>query len=466
MRCSSTVVCLTISMLVVGLSGCHSTGSMASRSWTSSSFNPSTWRTGLKETPSSLAAAPPAIPAKPSTTAAPSYPNTSAISSVASRTSPPNISYPTTPASYSAPGSTSKNPLMPPQSGRYGRSPAMTNPIAANPANGYANPVYQNSGASATLAQNPFRATAPTVPSSNGSLANPSAVATASPYGSKIPATYPSGLPNRQSTAAGQNPRVQNPSVNSRYQAAIASSSAKASTPSYSSDPNSRHYSGSPSTGTAAAPPFGSATMPKVVGGYPSTSPGSGVISTAKAPSDNYPNIKAPVYPKTPSYPQAPLQPNGSTASKSFTPSPVNANMPVTSSATTTPPSAGYQPGTNGYQPGANQYVPGQNKYTPAQNGYQLPAVRSTAPIQSGGQVPTMYPMVPPVTGSSNSSGGPAPVFRPGSTGSVPAYPPATGSTAPPSPYSNSKSGLPVKTSARTSSVVPVGFNQTAPTWR
>ncbi|MEA1950252.1 MAG: hypothetical protein U9N87_02625, partial [Planctomycetota bacterium] len=102
-----------------------------------------------------------------------------------------------------------------------------------------------------------------------------------------------------------------------------------------------------------------------------------------------------------------------------------------------------------------------QNGYTPAQNEYQVPAVRSTAPIQSNSQTtPDMFPMVPPAT-SGNT--GQAPVFRPGSTGSVPAYAPVTGSVSPASPYSSSQSTLPLNTSASSSSVVPAGFNQTAP---
>ena len=221
--------------------------------------------------------------------------------------------------------------------------------------------------------------------------------------------------------------------------------------------------------------------MPKVVSGYPTTSPGLPVISTAKAPSGSYPNVRASKYTNNLSQPTGSTVPNStvpnSTVPKSYTPAPVNvtapvnSNMPVMSSATTTPPSATYQPGANSYQPGANQYVPGQNKYTPAQNGYQIPPVRSTAPIQSGTQVPPMFPMVPPVTGNTNSMGSQAPGFRPGSTGTVPAYPPSTGSTAPISPYSaipysKTPSGWPLKTSSSSSSVVPAGFNQTAPALR
>ena len=486
MRCSFTVVCLVVAMVAVGLSGCHSTGTLASRSWTNSSFNPTTWRTGFQQTPSSLAAAPPALPAKPSTAFTPSYPSTSATGSLASSTFPPKVTYPTTPAGYTstrstrstALGSTAKSQLMAPQTGRYG-----TSPIASSAPSGFANPVYQKTRSSAPLVQNPYRSTAPTVPRSNGSLAGGAAVATTSPYGSKMPSAYPSGLSSRQTPTAGQNLNT-----NSRYPAAIASSAAKASAPSYRNDPNSRYYTGPASKTATTTTPFGSPTMPKVVSGYPTTSPRLPVISTAKAPSGSYPNVRASTYTNNLSQPTGSTVPKSYTSPKSYTPapvnvtapvnsnmpvmsSPVNSNMPVMSSTTTTPPSSTYQPGANSYQPGANQYVPGQNRYTPAQNGYQIPAVRSTAPIQSGTQVPPMFPMVPPVTGNTNSMGSQAPGFRPGSTGTVPAYPPSTGSTAPISPYSaipysKTPSGWPLKTSSSSSSVVPAGFNQTAPILR
>lgn len=393
----------------------------------------------MKETPSSLASAPPAFPAKPSTAATPSYPSTSASSSLASATNPPKISYPTTPAAYTSPGATAlgaaaTSPLMAPQSGRYGQDPLATGAVASsaatsNPPTGFVNPVYQNSGTTYPPVQNPYRLTPPTAPSSNGSLA------------------------------------AQNPSTNSQYQAALASSAAKAAAPAYSNDPNSRYYSGNESDASDTDPQFGSATMPKVASGYPSTSPAAPVVSMANAPSGSYPNIKAPAYPNTPSYPQTQTQPAASTASGSYAPSavnvtaPVNFNSPVTSRATTTPTSDAYQPGANGYQPGANQYVPGQNGYAPAQNGYQAPAVHYSDPIQSSSQAPPMFPMVPPASGSNYSNDSQAPAFRPGSTGSVPGYPSA-------SPYSNNQSSLPVKTSSSTSSVVPAGFNQDATTWR
>ncbi len=482
MRCSFTVVCLIVAMVAVGLSGCHSTGTLASRSWTTSSFNPTTWRTGFRQTPSSLAGAP---PAKPSTAFTPSYPSTSATGSLASSTVPPRVTYPTTPAGYTAPnstalGSAAKSPLMAPQSGRYG-----TSPISSRATSGFANPIYQKTRSSAPLIQNPYRSMAPTMPRSNGCLAGCAAAATTSPYGSKIPSAYPSGLPSRQTPTAGQNW-----STNSRYQAAIASSAAKASPPSYSNDSNNRYYTEPASKTATTTPPFGSPTMPKIVSGYPTTSLGSPVISTAKAPSGDYPNVRASAYTNNPSPPTGSTVPN-STVPKSYTPTPVNvtapvnSNMPVMSSTTTTPPSAtyqpgansyqpganSYQPGANSYQPGANSYQPGANSYQPGQNGYQVPAVRYTAPIQSGTQVPPMFPMVPPVAGNTNSTGGQTPQFRPGSTGTVPAYPPSTGSIAPISPYSaipyaNTPSGLPIKTSSSTSSVVPAGFNQTAPVLR
>ncbi|MEA3341950.1 MAG: hypothetical protein U9R15_18460, partial [Chloroflexota bacterium] len=179
----------------------------------------------------------------------------------AATTAPPKITYPTSPASYTAPGSTTpgtvaKSALMAPQSGRYGQSPIASSPIASSAPSGFVNPVYQKPGSTSPLAQNPYRSTTPTAPSSNGSLGGPTTVATTSPYGNN---------------------------TNSRYQAAISSSAARSSAPSYSNDPNSRYYTGSPTTSTAstAAAPFGTPKMPKVVGGYPATSSGSPVISTA-----------------------------------------------------------------------------------------------------------------------------------------------------------------------------------------
>jgi len=457
MRCSNTFVYLIVAILVVGLTGCHSTGVWDSKGWTTSSFNPVTWRMGIKPTPSSLAAAP---PAKPSLTATPIYPNTSDARSLASSTTPPKVEYPTTSASFNAPGFAAQNPLMAsksplsttksplmasksplsttksplatksplmaPQKGRYGGA----NSLASGSIVGYKNPIY-NTPASSTplqktpLVQNPYQGSVPTIPQSNGSLAT---AAAGLPYSPKTTPSY-------------------NASTDSRYQAAVASSNSR---PTYSNDPNSRYY-GSPAANPPTAP--GSATLPKVVNGYPSTSVGSPAVTTAKAPPSRYLAVPSPVNVTTPANSNLPA-----------------ANYPAPSPAVTTPPSASYQPGANSYQPGNNGYQPGANGYQPGNNGYQIPATRSTAPIQSGsqpvgydfgynspaGKSPAMEPLAPTAKGE-------APPFRPGSTGSVEDYPRASGSAESSTPvgtYPNTQNTSPVKTSINTSNVMPVGFNQ------
>lgn len=384
---------------------------------------------GINTPPSSLAAAP---PAKPSLTAAPTYPNTADSKSLASATMPPKVEYPATAASFNAPGSAAKNPLiaatktplMAPQKGRYGE--------VLNPVSGYKNPIY-NTPASATsfqrtpLVQNPYRASVPAIPQSNGSLAAPAV---------------------RNPIQSMPNPVQNSVSTDSRYQAAIASSASRASASTYSNDPNSRYYAVPAAKTTAVAP--GSPILPKVVSGYPGTSTGLPVVTTAKAPASRYPVVPSPANVTAPANSRLPA-----------------ANHPVASPAIATPPSASYQPGANQYVPGANQYVPGANQYVPGVNSYQIPAVRSTAPIQSGsqpvgntilnssaGKTPTLVPLAP--TAKNNTT---LP-FRPGSTGNVEGYPWASGASSTSGTYPSTQTSTPLKTSINTSNVMPVGFNQ------
>ena len=408
---------------------------------------------GINAPPSSLAAA---APAKPSLTAAPTYPNTSDTKGLASATMPPKVEYPTTAASFNANGSTAQNPLMAsksslstaknplmasksslstaqnplmaPQKGRYGEA----NSTAAGPTGGFKNPIYNAPASSTPWVKNPYNASAPAIPRSSGSLAT--AAGGGSPY-------------------TVQN----NVNTDSRYPAAVASSTSRASASTYNNDPNSRYY-GVPEAAPATAP--GSPAWPKVVGGYPSTAAGSPAVTTARAPAGRYPAVSSPVNVTAPANSNLPA-----------------ANYPVASPAVATPPSAsyqpganGYQPGANGYQPGANQYYPGNTGYQPGNNGYQIPATRSTAPIQSGsqpvgydfgynapaGKSPAMEPIAPTAKNE-------APPFRPGSTGSVEDYPWASGSAGSSTPagtYPNTQGTSPPKTSINTSNVMPVGFNQ------
>ena len=439
MRCSSTVVCLVLAILVSGLAGCHSTGAWNSPDWTTSSFNPVTWRMGVKVPPSSLAADP---PAKPSLAAAPTYPNTSDTKSLASGTTPPKIEYSATAAGFNAPASAlsgsagATSPLMAPQQGRYGA----TNPLASNPVGGFNNPVYTNPASSPPLqnspvVQTPYRASAPAIPQANGSLAT----AASQPY------------------ATQDNVAQSNGYADSRYQASIASSDSRASALQYRNDPNSRYYEGSEATAANAA---GSADWPKVISGNQSTASAPPAAGSNYDPAAGYPGVPSPVNVTAP-------------ANSGF---PAN-NYPVTSPVTATPPSAvnnqsentGYQPGADQYAPGNTGYTPGDNGYTPGDNGYQIPATRSSLPVQSGsqstgsgfgysapsGQTPEMAPLAP--------NAGSAPPFRPGSTGSVPDYPWNSSSSTSSSTtdvYPNPQYATPVKTSINTSNVMPVGFNQ------
>lgn len=433
MRSSSTVVCLLAAAIVVASAGCHSTGVWNSPSWTTSSFNPATWHMGPNPS-SSLASAP---PAKPSLTSAPTFPSTADASKLAASGAVPK-EYPTTAAGYNIPGGNSPAAALLPQQGRYGDN----NQLAANPMGGYNNPAYETPAGSPAGVENPYRVTAPAVPGANGSLASP----------------------------AQQKP------VDSRYQASIALRSNAPASSYYSDDQNA---------------------MPKVVGGYPSTSATASTISTGTmtASSGNMPAGSAtpdnryPAYPATAATVNAAVPANSFPQGSSWQQGNSNPNYPVTSPSTTTPPSVSYQPGANGYTPGANQnYTPGNNGYTPGVNGYQVPTT-GTAPVQSGQSYNNNYgyngastnnsPQMAPLAPSAAAGNTAAAPFRPGSTGGVEEYPWTSSpqSNSPASAYPSTQSNYPaaspgtqpaspVRTSINTSNVMPVGFDQDAQLWR